>query len=138
MHFITDEENREINCFMNTIANGRRFAGGFFITPRAIANDSLLDICMVTKLSLYRRLRILLLVPKGNHIYDERITYYQSDKLTVEFGEKVPYHLDGELNFSDKFDVRILPGALNVIYNPSGDHFFIPGFNNEGQGHEIE
>ena len=79
---------------------------------------------MVSRLSLYRRLRILLLVPKGKHIYDERITYYQSDKLTIDFGEKVPFHLDGELNFADKFELTILPKALNVIFNPSGNHFF--------------
>jgi diacylglycerol kinase (ATP) len=124
MKFIADGENLETNIFMNTISIGRRFAGDFLITPRAIANDSLLDICMVSRLSLYRRLRILLLVPKGKHIYDERITYYQSDKLTIDFGEKVPFHLDGELNFADKFELTILPKALNVIFNPSGNHFF--------------
>jgi len=32
--------------------------------------------------------------------------------------------VDGELNFSNRFNVKILPGALKIIYNPDGNHFF--------------
>jgi len=112
------------DCFINTIAIGRRFAGGFYLTPGAVANDGLLDICSIKKLGLLQRLRILTMVPKGEHIKDKRINYYKSSHLQLEFGEKVPYHLDGELFFAEKFDVKVVPGALNIIYNPSGPHFF--------------
>jgi len=32
--------------------------------------------------------------------------------------------VDGELNFSSKFEVGIYPDALRTIYNPKGNHFF--------------
>lgn len=114
----------ESDCFINTIAIGRRFAGGFYLTPKAIANDGLLDVCSIKKLSLIQRFVILLKVPKGTHINDKKVNYYQSPGLILEFTEKVPFHVDGELNFSKTFDVRLLPGALNTIYNPDGNHFF--------------
>jgi diacylglycerol kinase (ATP) len=114
----------ETDCFINTVSIGRRFAGSFFLTPKAVANDGLLDICSVKKLSLLQRLKILMMVPKGTHINDKKVNYYQSAKLSLEFTEKVPYHVDGELYFSEKFDIGILPSALNVIYNPAGNHFF--------------
>lgn len=118
------EEKTETDCFINTVSIGRRFAGGFFLTPKAIADDGLLDICNVKKLSFIERLYILLKVPKGTHITDRRVNYYQARELYLEFPEPVPYHVDGELLFTDKFTITLLPEALNIIYNPEGNHFF--------------
>lgn len=124
MSVITDKGKHESDCFINTISIGRRFAGSFFLTPKAIANDGLLDVCMIKKLSLPERFSILLKVPEGKHIADRRVNYYQTKGINLEFTEVVPFHVDGELNFSDKFEVTILPGSLNIIYNPHGNHFF--------------
>lgn len=112
------------DCFINTISIGRRFAGGFYLTPLAIANDGLLDVCMIKKLSLPERFNILLKVPKGTHISDRRINYYQTKEINLAFPKVVPFHVDGELNFADKFNVIVIPAALKIIYNPDGKHFF--------------
>jgi YegS/Rv2252/BmrU family lipid kinase len=114
----------ETDCFINTIANGRRFAGGFFLTPNAIANDGMLDVCSIKKLSLLQRLKILMMVPKGTHINDKKVNYYQTGELSLEFPTEVPFHVDGELYFSKHFEVGVLPGGLNIIFNPRGNHFF--------------
>jgi len=124
MTVITSTGRHETDCFINTIAIGRRFAGSFFLTPKAIANDGLLDVCMIKKLSLSERFSILLKVPKGEHTGDKRVNYYQTRGISLEFPEVVPFHVDGELNFSDKFDVTVLPEAIKIIYNPDGNHFF--------------
>ena len=124
MTAITSEGSKESDCFINTIAIGRRFAGGFLLTPKAIANDGLLDVCSIKRLSLLQRFSILLKVPKGTHIADKKVNYYQTSGINLEFSEEVPFHVDGELFFSKKFDVHILKNALNVIYNPDGNHFF--------------
>ncbi len=124
MSVITGSGRHDTDCFINTIANGRRFAGSFYLTPEAIADDGLLDICMIKKLSLIQRFKILLKVPKGMHITDKKVNYYQTSGIKIEFTEKVPFHVDGELYFSEKFDVKMIPGALNIIYNPDGNHFF--------------
>jgi diacylglycerol kinase (ATP) len=114
----------ETDCFINTIAIGRRFAGGFLLTPGALANDGLLDVCMIKRLTLPQRFGILLKVPKGEHVTDKKVNYYKTPGTSLEFTEKVPFHVDGELFFSKEFDVKILPEALNIIYNPDGNHFF--------------
>ncbi len=121
---VNGNNRKESDCFINTIANGRRFAGGFFLTPEALADDGLLDICMIKKLSLTERLNILLKVPKGSHITDKRINYYKAPALSLEFPVEVPFHVDGELYFSKKFDVKVLPAALKMIFNPDGNHYF--------------
>jgi len=124
MIVVTGTGRHESDCFINTIAVGRRFAGGFYLTPKAIANDGLLDVCMIKKLSLFERFSILLKVPEGKHTTDKRVNYYQTRDINLEFPEVVPFHVDGELNFSNKFNVKILPGAIRIIYNPDGNHFF--------------
>ncbi|MCP5109074.1 MAG: hypothetical protein GY950_37175, partial [bacterium] len=110
--------------FINTIANGRRFAGDFYLTPKAVANDGLLDVCMIKRLSLPERFKILLKVPKGTHLEEEKINYYQTDRIRIEFDHEVPHHLDGEISYSSTFEVGVLPGKLKIIYNPRGDHYF--------------
>jgi len=124
MTVITDTGRHETDCFINTVAIGRRFAGGFYLTPKAIANDGLLDVCMIKKLSLSERFSILLKVPEGKHTSDKRVNYYQTKGINLEFPQVVPFHVDGELYFADKFNVTLLPGALKIIYNPDGKHFF--------------
>jgi len=117
-------KSTDTDCFINTISVGRRFAGSFFLTPAAIANDGLLDVCMIKKLNLFQRLKILTQVPKGKHVEDPKVSYYQTEKIRVSFKKKVPYHVDGELFFDTIFEVSILPSVVNIIFNPEGDHFF--------------
>lgn len=124
MRVLSNGNDRETDCFINTISNGRRFAGSFFLTPEAFANDGLLDVCSIKRLSLLQRFKILMMVPKGTHIFDEKVHYYKTDKIILEFSTEVPFHVDGELYFSSKFEVVIYPGALRTIYNPEGNHFF--------------
>lgn len=124
MKMICNGLTYETDCFMNTVANGRRFAGSFYLTPKALANDCLLDVCAIKRLNLFQRLKILLMVPSGTHINDERVNYYQTDKLVLEFPGRMPFHIDGELYYAQHFEIGVLPDALNIIYNPSGKHFF--------------
>jgi len=118
------ESRIDTDCFINTIAIGRRFAGSFFLTPEAIANDGLLDVCMIKKLNLPQRIKILTMVPKGSHVSDPKVNYYQTEKLEVRFEQKVPYHVDGELYFDTIFNVEVIPSAVNIIFNPEGNHYF--------------
>ena len=46
---------------------------------------------MIKKLNLLQRFRILSMVPRGTHIADKKVDYYQIEKITVDFGEKFPF-----------------------------------------------
>ncbi|MFC1670753.1 diacylglycerol/lipid kinase family protein [Spirochaetota bacterium] len=118
------DKNGTYKCLLNTIANGRRFAGDYYLTPRAIANDGLIDVCMIDESKLLGRIKILLKLPKGEHLDDEPVHYYQTDKLKLEFNEEVPYHIDGELFFASSYDISVLSGKMPIVYNPKGNHYF--------------
>ena len=98
-HAEFDGRTRDAMTFMKTIGNGRRIGGGYFLTPKAIINDGLLDICLVEPLALGERLKLFLKAPKGRHLDHPKVTYFHTDKIRVEFDKSVPHHLDGELFF---------------------------------------
>jgi diacylglycerol kinase (ATP) len=114
----------ERRSFLNTIANGRRLAGGLELTPRALANDGLLDYCSTDPLSVPMRLRELMSVSRHTHLADKVFHYTQTDRIEFAFDGEVPAHLDGELMFAQRFVVDVLPGALRSIYDPQGAHYF--------------
>ena len=124
MTVLSEENKHETDCFINTVGIGRRFGGGFSLTPKAIANDGLFDICMVERLSIPERFMMLPKVPKGTHLQNKKVNYYQTPRIEIEFSHEVPFHLDGELYYAKHFDISIIPRAMNFIYNPSGNHYF--------------
>jgi diacylglycerol kinase (ATP) len=114
----------EQRSFLNTIANGRRLAGGIHITPKALADDGLLDVCMTDPLSVPVRFKELIHFQHQTHLADPVVHYHQVDRATFEFEAEGPAHLDGEVTFAQRFDIDILPLALRVIYDPRGPHYF--------------
>jgi diacylglycerol kinase (ATP) len=117
-------KTEERRSFLNTIANGRRLAGGLELTPKAIANDGLLDYCSTDPLSVPMRLKELVSVSRHTHLADRVFHYAQTDRIEFAFDGEVPAHLDGELIFAQTFIVDVLPGALRSIYDPRGAHYF--------------
>jgi YegS/Rv2252/BmrU family lipid kinase len=124
MRVTLDGKVEEHRTFLNTIANGRRLAGGLQLTPRALANDGLLDICTTLPLGLFKRFAIFGEVKKAAHLENPAVRYFQTARIDYEYEREGPAHLDGELIFATKFTVDVLPGALRAIYDPQGPHYF--------------
>jgi diacylglycerol kinase (ATP) len=124
MTLTMDGRTEPRKCFLNSISNGRRMAGGFYITPKAEVDDGLLDVCMADPLRIPGRLKELVSVMKQTHLDDKPIHYHQVPGLAIQFDSPAPAHLDGEVFFSTRFDVDVLPGALSVIINQGGEHYF--------------
>jgi diacylglycerol kinase (ATP) len=117
-------ETIERSNFLNTIANGRRLAGGLHLTPRALADDGRLDICMTTSLSVPARFGLLSAVKRQAHVGLACVEYSQVESATFEYQDEVPAHLDGELIFARRFEIDVAPRALRAIIDPEGGHYF--------------
>ena len=126
MNLVVNDVETEEQSFMTTCSIGRRFAGNYYLTPKAIVDDGLLDVLKIRPLNIAQRLSILTKVPSGTHLAHKKVDYFTTDKLSLSFEKPVPAHLDGELVKSESFDISIVKGGLNLIYNPNGKHYLSP------------
>ncbi len=112
-------------CFLKTIGIGRRFGGGFLLTAKALPDDGLFDICTADELSLVQRIKLLLKVRRGCHVGYPGVKYYRlASPVVIQCETEMPYHLDGEVFYDSRFEIQLLPSAIDVIINPSGRHCF--------------
>jgi diacylglycerol kinase (ATP) len=101
--------------FMVTIGNGHTFGGGFKITPQAQINDGMLDVCAISAVPVFKRPQYLKKVENGKHLHLPFVNYFTTDKLSLKTAVTMPGHIDGELFYSDVFDVAAHPQKLMVL-----------------------
>jgi diacylglycerol kinase (ATP) len=104
------------DCFMISVANGKRYGGGFHVAPNAIINDGLLDVNIVGKISPVKRMKYMPVIEKGEHLDLDFIKYRQTQKITIHSPVKLHAHIDGEYFHTDRFDIDILPKRFSFLY----------------------
>jgi diacylglycerol kinase (ATP) len=94
--------------FMVSVANGKRYGGGFLVAPRASLQDGLLDLNIVGKIDPVKRMRYLPVIEKGEHLDLGFIKYHQASSIIIETAVEWPAHIDGEFISANKFEISIL------------------------------
>jgi YegS/Rv2252/BmrU family lipid kinase len=96
-------------CFMISVANGKRYGGGFTVAPKADITDGLLDINIVGRIAPLKRIRYLPIIEKGKHLELSFIHYLQSEKVVIKSKKPLPAHADGEYFNASIFEIECLP-----------------------------
>lgn len=100
-----------------TVANGQYVGGAFRCAPRAKCDDGLIEVCLVRPISRLRFVKLLGPYTNGEHLDDPQfqdiITYRQAKSVEIQAGAGFAYSLDGEIIYSDRFTVEMVPAALN-------------------------
>lgn len=104
------------DCFMISVANGRRYGGGFQVAPKASLNDGLLDINIVGRISSFKRMKYLPVIEKGEHLDLPFIQYRKADLVTISSATKLHAHMDGEYFYDNNFEIRLLPKRFSFLY----------------------
>ena len=98
------------------VANGRCFAGGMRIAPRAELDDGLFDVVMlddVPKLELIGR--ILPAVYSGTHVNHPKVTCYTARTVAITPVGNARLELDGEVVGPGAVDFSLIPRSLTVL-----------------------
>lgn len=103
-------------CFMVSVANGKRYGGGFQVTPKSLVNDGLLDTNIVGKIHPLSRLKYLPVIEKGRHLNLPFITYVKSKIVIVKATKELPAHADGEAFSATAFNMECLPARFLFLY----------------------
>ena len=98
------------------VGNGPRVGGGFFLTPDAVNDDGLLDVCLVAEMG---RMKVLRTLPKaigGTHGREPGVEFLRAKVLEFESEDGFPFHADGEVvdERRRKLRIEIVPGALKA------------------------
>jgi diacylglycerol kinase (ATP) len=109
-------ETIEQDCFMISIANGQRYAGGFYVTPKAVMTDGLLDVSVIGRISPLKRMRYMPVIEKGEHLDLDFVNYRQTSRIVIESPIKLHAHVDGEYLYADRFEIEVLPKRFSFIY----------------------
>lgn len=114
--FCYNGQQHQQSLVLLAVGNGTRAGGGFLLTPEAIMDDGLFDICHAPQMSRLRLLNLLPKTLKGTHIYHPLVTTARSDTVEVLVENGIPGHIDGETLCVDgcQFEFEILPGALRI------------------------
>jgi diacylglycerol kinase (ATP) len=108
---------REIRrpAFFVAVGNAHRYGGGMKVTPRALPDDGLLDICVLSKMN---KLKLLCWVPTiffGAHLSLKQVEYFQAQQVRIEAARELELYADGEYACRTPVEISLLPRALRVI-----------------------
>jgi diacylglycerol kinase (ATP) len=105
---------------MVSIMNGRRMGGGFLMTPTALPNDGIFDLCIAKKVRKDVILRMIPRFMKGQQAGHPAIRFEQSESVRVKaLVGSLPVHADGETIAREGQEVMIelFPNAIRLISN---------------------
>ena len=98
------------------ISNGKIYGGRFKITPEAILDDGLLEICLVEEMGRFKYLSIIPKVFKGTHASIKGISFYKAKEVVIESSETTLAQVSGEvIEGQKKFIITLLPKSLKLI-----------------------
>lgn len=112
-----DHQTIERPLLFVSMANGRCQGAGFWMTPSAMLDDGMLDLCLVDNLNLLKIAQYLPKLLKGTHTTLPEVTMGRARKFRVICSNPVPVATDGEVIATSAREIRveILPAALEVL-----------------------
>jgi diacylglycerol kinase (ATP) len=115
---ITAENYRFCDNIMSvSIGNGQFHGGCFKLTPEAVIDDGLLDVCIIKELNKLKSLFNIPKVIKGTHGSLKEVKFFKAKKFSLYSQRPLFVHLDGEVlpEPIKEVEIEILPGSLEVF-----------------------
>lgn len=106
---------KRFDTLIIAITQGPTYGGGFFITPDADATDGRFDVCMIDPLSLPEALVRLPFVIAGKHTRMKPVHMSRHVSAVIECDRPVPAQVDGEVLLDSRYDIEMLPGAIECL-----------------------
>lgn len=98
------------------VGNGKFYGGRFKITPEAILDDGLLEICLVEEMGRFKYLSIIPKAFKGTHSSVKGVNFYRAKEVVIQSSEPILAQVSGEVIEGQKeFTITLLPKSLKLI-----------------------
>lgn len=109
--------DRQQHFLLACVCNGRYQGAGFCLTPEALLDDALLDMCIIDALPLHTLLRHIPAALRGRHTRQPQVTMGRERHIVVDYDVPSLISADGEILATDarSLDITVLPDTLNLI-----------------------
>jgi YegS/Rv2252/BmrU family lipid kinase len=107
----------EKRVLLTCASNGRWQGSGFQLTPHALIDDGLLDLCIMDAVQWHTIIRHLPTVLKGTHTDLPQVTMCRTERIVIASAEPLLVSCDGEIATTStrQLEIEIVPRALEVI-----------------------
>jgi YegS/Rv2252/BmrU family lipid kinase len=106
------------DALLMAVCIGPTYGGGFKIVPMAVPDDGLLDLLVIDALPQHGALWRFPFVVVGRHQWMRQTHFSRHTSLRVTSDGPLPGQIDGEVMLAETYDIRILPGAIEVVVPP--------------------
>lgn len=106
---------RELDVQLFAVCNSRMVGGGRLIAPHALIDDGLLDVCLVEAMPVLEFIGLLTSVSAGEHLADERVSYFRARELELRFARTIKVNTDGEVLETDLCRYKIQTRAARFL-----------------------
>ncbi|MBO4637618.1 MAG: diacylglycerol kinase family lipid kinase [Clostridiales bacterium] len=113
----TEDETVKADALMFMISNSKSVGGFRKLMTMADLSDGLLDVLIVKKMDPSEVIPLLGELMMGDHIYNDNVVYFQTDKMkiSVRGKSKVVLDLDGEKGPSLPCEVSCIRDAITLV-----------------------
>ncbi len=114
----SDGIERSTHNLLIAIGNGRCAGGSFYLTPDAVIDDGMLDVCVIEDASVPRILFLMPLVMMGRHRNVKEVSFLHArDQILIESEDTFFVHADGEVvgEGVDHVHITIRPQHLPIL-----------------------
>jgi YegS/Rv2252/BmrU family lipid kinase len=109
------EAPRSAEVLIVAVTNGATYGGGFKITPEALPDDGLFDVCVIDPLGLGAALLRLPFVIAGKHTRMKPVHMSRHATVILTSADPLPAQIDGEVLLETRYEIAILPGEIEVV-----------------------
>jgi YegS/Rv2252/BmrU family lipid kinase len=109
------EEPRRVRLLLAAFTHGPTYGGGFHITPEAIGDDGLMDVCTIDAMPRWQAVwRVPFLIP-GKHGWMGPVAFSRHRTVDLRSERPIPGQIDGEVLLEHAYEIGVEHLALTVI-----------------------
>lgn len=102
--------------FLAAVMNGRRYGGGFHISPEGVLDDGRLELLAGRAVGRAGLVPLIARLLVGRHLGHPRVVYARGQRAALRWAAPTPFHIDGDLcSPVEEVLVEVVPGGVRML-----------------------
>jgi diacylglycerol kinase (ATP) len=115
---------KESDLYAFAVCNSRMVGAGRLIAPDALVDDGQLDVCLIRAMSTLDFVALLRQVSDGEHVADDRVSYFRTPAVDLRFDRAIKVNTDGQVLDVGRCSYRVLPRAARFLASRAATDVF--------------